>query len=96
MEIVLALIYGGAVGTLAHYTMPARDSRGPVLAPMLGAVTGGAVWAILTWAGVTPQSPWPWLAALILPAAAVFGGVAILTRMRAAHDTRERDRLRIV
>ncbi|UUT35511.1 hypothetical protein [Microbacterium elymi] len=95
MQIVLALIYGAAIGALAHFTMPARDMRGSALAPMLGAVVGGAVWTILTWVGLGLDSPWLWLAALIVPAAVVYIAVAVLTRLRRARDERERERLRL-
>ncbi|GAA3761763.1 hypothetical protein GCM10022240_12910 [Microbacterium kribbense] len=95
MQIVLALIYGAAIGALAHYTMPGKDTRGSALTPMLGAVVGGAVWTILTWVGMHPGDAWLWLLGLIVPAAAVFGGLAVITRMRIVHDRRERERLNI-
>ena len=57
MEIVLALIYGAAVGALAHFALGARDTRGAALGPLVGAVVGSGVWALLTWLGVTTTSP---------------------------------------
>jgi uncharacterized membrane protein YeaQ/YmgE (transglycosylase-associated protein family) len=93
MQIVLALIYGAAIGALAHFTMPARDSRGPVLAPMVGAVLGGALWTVLTWAGLALDNPWLWLLSFGVPTAAVFVVLTVTTRMRRAHDARERKRL---
>jgi uncharacterized membrane protein YeaQ/YmgE (transglycosylase-associated protein family) len=95
MQIVLALIYGAAVGALAHFTMPARETRGAALAPVAGAVIGAAVWTALTWAGLGLDSVWLWLATAIVPAAAVYVAVAVLTRMRHRHDDRERRRLGI-
>jgi len=95
MQIVLALIYGAAVGALAHFTMPARDTRGAGLAPVMGAVIGAAVWTGLTWAGLGLDSAWLWLATAIAPPVAAYVVVAILVRVRHARDARERERLGI-
>jgi hypothetical protein len=95
MEIVLAVIFGAAVGALAHFVLGARDSRGPVLAPVLGAVVGGGVWAGLTWAGLTTANAWLWIAALAAPVIVVFVAVPVLSRVRRTQDQRRRERLNI-
>ena len=95
MEILLAVIYGAAIGAVAHFTMPGRDSRGAGLPPMAGAVAAGAIWTILTWAGSTTGSAWLWLAGFAVPTIIAFGGLAALTALRRAHDTRARQRLGI-
>jgi len=95
MEILLAFIFGGAFGLLAHYTVPGRDTRGPALAPMLGAVVGGLVWMVLTWAGLKIDNGWLWLASLGAPLVVVYAVLPLLTRVRHAHDERERARLKI-
>ncbi len=95
MEIVLALIYGAAVGALAHFTLPRRDTRGVALAPMVGAVAGGGIWTLLTWAGLSTANLWLWLAAVVVPALAVYVLLPVLAWVRDAHDDRERERLRI-
>lgn len=93
MEILLAFIWGGAVGTIAHFALPARDTRGFVLAPIVGAVAGGATWLALTWADLTTLDAALWLAAAVAPFV-VFPGVALLTRARRRHDAREEASLR--
>jgi uncharacterized membrane protein YeaQ/YmgE (transglycosylase-associated protein family) len=95
MEILLAFIFGGAIGLLVHYTLPGRSTRGVALAPMIGAFAGGVVWMVLTWAGLTLDNPWLWLASLAAPIVVTYPVVAILARTRSAHDARERARLRI-
>ncbi|MGB4777896.1 hypothetical protein [Microbacterium sp.] len=95
MEILLAFLFGTAYGAVLHYLMPGRTSRGGVLAPILGTVTGGAAWLALTWAGLDTTSPWLWLVSIAVPVAVVPVTLTILTRTRAAHDTRERVRMRI-
>jgi uncharacterized membrane protein YeaQ/YmgE (transglycosylase-associated protein family) len=95
MEILLALIYGAAIGTAAHFTVDRRSTRGAALGPMLGAFLGGAVWMSLTWAGQTPESPWLWLASALAPVIVVFPTLLMLGRLRDAHDERERVRLNI-
>lgn len=95
MEIVLALLFGAVVGLLVHYTLPGRDTRGAALAPIVGAVAGGAVWMLLTWLGWTVDDGWLWLLSIAAPFVVAYPLVAVLTRTRHAHDEQERRRLRI-
>ena len=95
MQIVIALVFGAAAGGLLHFLMPGRASRGAALAPVLGTLVGGAVWMILTWAGLTTLSPWLWLASFAAPLVVVPLTLLTLTRARDAHDERERVRLGI-
>ncbi len=95
MQILLAFIVGAAIGAAAHFALPDRSTRGPALAPILGALIGGVVWLILTWAGLGIDSPWLWLASFAAPVL-TFPAISLLTRLRLAHDERERVRLKIV
>jgi len=95
MEIVLALIYGAAVGALAHFTLAGRDTRGSVLGPMAGAVAGAGIWALLTWLGVTTASAWLWIAAIVAPTVVVYVLLPVVANLRKTHDARERARLGI-
>jgi len=95
MEILLALIYGAAVGTAAHFALGGRELRGVALAPMVGALIGGVVWLVLTWAGASTAEPWLWLATLVAAPVVVVPLLVVLGRIRSAHDARERQRLHI-
>lgn len=95
MEILLAFIFGAAIGAVAHFALPHRETRGAFVAPVLGALVAGAAWLLLTWLGVTPDNPLLWLAAVVAPLIATVVAVTVLTRVRLAHDRRERTRLRI-
>lgn len=96
MQIILAMIYGAAVGALAHYTVPGRDLRGVAFAPMLGAVVGGAVWLLSTWLGLGLGNAWLWGASAIVPPLVVYGVVATMTRARRAGDARRRAGLGLI
>lgn len=95
MEIVLALLFGAAIGLLVHYTLPLRDTRGAALAPIVGAAVGGLVWMILTWAGMKLDNGWLWAASLAAPFVIAYPMVALVSRARRGHDDRERERLKI-
>lgn len=94
MLIVLAVIFGAAEGVIVHYAASHRDVRGPVLAPALGAVLGGAVWMAMTWLGFA-DSGWIWLASLAAPLAVTWPAIVAVSQRRLAHDARERVRLGI-
>lgn len=93
MDIILALVFGAAVGLIAHFALPGRATRGAALAPLLGAVVGAAVWLAMTWAGATTADPWIWLASILVPAVVTFAVVALLARIRHARDARTRAEL---
>ena len=95
MQILLALIFGAVYGGVLHFLMPGRASRGAALAPMLGAVVAGLAYVVLTWAGVTADNVWLWVAALGAPIVVVPAVLMVLTRTRATHDAGERLRLKI-
>ena len=95
MQILIAFIIGAVIGLAVHFQLPQRSTRGVVLAPILGALSAGLAWMILTWLGVGIDTPWPWLAALIVPVVVTYPTLMLLTRSRVARDARERTRLRI-
>lgn len=95
MEILLAFIAGAVIGVGVHFHIRGRDLRGAALAPMIGTVSAGASWALLTWVGVGVDTPWPWLAAIVVPLAVTYPAVIVLARLRERRDERERARLGI-
>lgn len=95
MQILLAFIVGAVIGVAVHFHLHQRLTRGVVLAPMIGAVSAGLVWTILTWLGIGIDTPWPWLAALVVPAVVTYPAIIVLSRVRVAHDDREKTRLGI-
>lgn len=95
MQIVLALLFGAVVGLLVHGTLPARDTRGVALAPMVGAAVGGLVWMALTWQGLKVSNGWLWIASLAVPLVVVYAFVPVLSRVRRRHDAREKTLLKL-
>lgn len=82
------------MGAALHFLVGGRDTRGAALAPILGALISGIVWLAMTWAGITTESPWIWLASFTAPLL-VAPALLVLRRVRSVHDARERARLRI-
>lgn len=95
MQILLAFIIGAVIGVGIHFQLHQRLTRGVVLAPMIGAVSAGLAWAILTWVGIGVDTPWPWLAALVVPVVVTYPAILLTSRVRVARDARERARLGI-
>lgn len=95
MQILLAFIIGAVIGVGIHFQLHQRLTRGVVLAPMIGAVSAGLAWTILTWAGIGVDTPWPWLAALVVPIVVTYPAILLTSRVRVARDARERERLGI-
>ncbi len=96
MDIVLAIVFGAAIGLAVHFAMPGRALRGVALTPVLGAVVGAAVWLVMTWNGVTTASGWIWVLSLVAPAVVTVALAGVLARVRRVRDERERQRLGIV
>lgn len=95
MQILLALIVGAVLGIAAHYAAPGKADRGVALGPIAGAVVGGVVWLIFTWAGVGIDSVWIWLVSFVAPFLVVYPALRVLAGVRTAHDARERARLKL-
>lgn len=95
MEILLALIFGGAVGAGAHYLLPGRELRGVVLASMLGAVAAGLAWSMMTWLGMGLSHPLLWVISAAAPFVVVPLALRILTARRTAYDAQTRAALKI-
>ncbi len=93
MQILLGLIIGAVIGLAAHFSVPHREVRGAVLAPLAGAAAAAVVWTASTWAGLGVDSPLLWLLAVVAPAATTFVLVPTVTRRRLARDQRERARI---
>lgn len=95
MQVLLALIFGAAVGAAWHFALAHRALRGVALGPIIGALLGGATWVALTWLGQTTESVWLWLAAIVVPTAVTPVLLAVISRVRLSSDARERVRLGI-
>jgi hypothetical protein len=95
VQILLALIVGAVIGLGIHFQLRERTVRGVALGPIVGALSAGIAWTVLTWAGIGIDTPWPWLSMFVVPVAVVYPTLILLTRVRVAHDARERARLRI-
>lgn len=95
MQILIAFVVGATVGLGVHFQLHQRVTRGVALAPMIGAVSAGGAWSVLTWLGVGMDTPWPWLAALVVPIVVTYPVIVVTSRVRVAHDAREKTRLGI-
>lgn len=95
MQIILAIIVGAAIGAAVHFQISHRGTRGVVVAPIVGALSAGLAWTILTWAGVGTDSVWLWLSMLVAPLVVTYPVVILLSRVRVARDAAERARLKI-
>lgn len=95
MQIILAIIVGAALGTAVHFQIGHRTTRGVVIAPIVGALSAGLVWTLLTWAGVGIDSVWLWLSMFVAPLVVTYPVVILLSRVRVARDAAERTRLKI-
>lgn len=95
MQILIAVIFGAAYGALLHFSLAGRELRGVVLAPVVGAVSAAVAWLALTWSGASIGDPWIWLVSAAVPIVVLPLVLTLLTRVRSAHDTRERARLGI-
>lgn len=96
MLIVLALVAAAAIGLALHFTLPLRGTRGVALAPLLESAIAALIYTSLTWLGLAESNPWLWVAAIAIPAAVTAVVVFVVSRARAAHDERERVRLKLV
>jgi hypothetical protein len=86
MELVLVVTFSGIIGAAARYLLPGRDRHGLGLLPSVGVIVGSLAWSISVWAGLSPDSGWPWLVSLGLATAATVWLGLWLPKKRDADD----------
>ena len=87
MELLFVVLGGALLGFVAHFALPAADTRGVLLAPASAAVVAAVVWEVLLLAGLRPDGGWIWAVSLVLAAV-----VAVVACRVAATTRRRRDR----
>jgi uncharacterized membrane protein YeaQ/YmgE (transglycosylase-associated protein family) len=93
MELLFVALSGVVIGLVARYFLPGRSTQGSVLVPAIATVTASFVWVALTWAGMSWNNGWIWLASLgaALVASVVFN--LVISRRRIRNDQRMLQRL---
>ena len=86
MELLFVVLGGAILGFIAHFALPAIDTRGVLLAPAAGAATAAVVWEVLFLLGWPADGGWIWVFSLVLPAV-----VAVVVCRSAATSRRRRD-----
>lgn len=94
MYILLALIVAAALGTAAHFALPHRDRRGPVLTPAIQVASAAVVYAVCTWT-LGEANGWTWLASLVGPIVFAVAATLWLSAARVRHDEARRVELRV-
>ena len=70
MEIVLIFTAAAIIGAAIRYLLPGRDRHGMIALPALQVGLATLLFTAAMWAGLSPQSIWTWLIALVLSTAA--------------------------
>ena len=53
MELLFVVLGGALLGFVAHFALPAHDTRGVLLAPAAAASVAAVAWQVLLLAGLT-------------------------------------------
>ena len=86
MELLFVVLGGALLCFVAHFALPAADTRGVLLAPAAAASVAAVAWQVLLLAGLTADGGWIWVVTLVLS-----GVVAIVVCRVAATARRRRD-----
>jgi uncharacterized membrane protein YeaQ/YmgE (transglycosylase-associated protein family) len=86
MELLFVVLGGAILGVIAHVALPARDTRGALLAPAVGASSAAVLWEALTWLGWPADGGWIWVVSLVVPVIAAGVVCRVTARSRRAHD----------
>ncbi|TWX37197.1 hypothetical protein ES689_11025 [Frigoribacterium sp. ACAM 257] len=86
MELLFVVLGGALLGFVAHFALPAHDTRGVLLAPGAAASVAAVVWEVLLLLGLRADGGWIWVVSLVLSAVA-----AVVVCRVAATSRRRRD-----
>ncbi|WP_423923205.1 hypothetical protein ACPEEZ_04415 [Frigoribacterium sp. 2-23] len=87
MELLFVVLGGTIIGFIAHFALPAADTRGVLLAPAFGAAVSGIVWEVLFWLGWKADGGWIWVFSLVIPAVVAVVVCTVSARRRRAADS---------
>ena len=86
MELLFVVLGGALLGFVAHFALPAHDTRGVLFAPAAAASVAAVVWEVLLLLGLRADGGWIWVVSLVLSAVA-----AVVVCRVAAASRRRRD-----
>lgn len=88
MELLFVTLIAAGIGSLAHYLIPGRETRGSLLLPGIAAAVTAIVWEALLWGPrFTFDGGWIWFISLT-----VGGLVAVVVAALLPKRRREKDR----
>lgn len=81
MEIAIIVVYAAILGLVAPYLTTRGKEYGVLLPPAIAAVTGAALWVLLTWLGFKYEEAWIWsIIMLAMPAAMIIASSRVAAR----------------
>jgi len=85
VELLFVALGGALIGFVAHFALPAADTRGVLLVPGAATATAVIVWEVLLQLGWRADGGWIWVVSLVLPAVvAVVLARSLVARRRRA------------
>ena len=86
MEMMFAVLFGGAISVFVRYVLPGSTYYGSAVLGALGSAVSAVVWAALTWAGLAFDGGWIWVAAILAGPLAALAFALLVPGRRAAAD----------
>ncbi|MBF4579933.1 hypothetical protein [Frigoribacterium sp. VKM Ac-2530] len=86
MELLFVVLGGALLGFVAHFALPAHDTRGVLLAPAAAASVAAVAWQVLLLAGLRADGGWIWVVALVLSGVAAIAVCRVTATVRRRRD----------
>lgn len=94
MEILVLLGYVAILALVSPFVLPRSDFYGKLIPAGIAAVSGSALWLVLTWLGFRYEEPWIWFIVMLAMPAAIWFTTGILNSKRSATEAKELAALR--
>ena len=87
MEMLVIVVYVAILAIVAPFVLKQTDQYGKLVPAGIASVTGGALWLILTWAGLHYDEAWIWFIVMLgMPAATYFGANFLAHKRQSEED----------
>ena len=95
MEILVIVFYAAILALVAPFVLKQTDHYGKLVPAGIAAVSGGALWFILTWAGLHYDEAWIWFIVMLGMPIATFFGSNFLAKKREHEEEEELAAIRL-
>jgi len=95
MELLIIVAYGLILALVGPFVLPKSEFYGKFVPASIALTAGSAAWLLLTWLGLSYESPWIWFIVMTLMPVAAWFGTGYISKTREAKEASDLEAIRL-